>query len=128
MSETKIGSVPTPWPSWLIAAHSSAERAPEEVVQHFLANLTTFVRRFDSEESRAAEDVDFITEKFGYPEEDIKARLECNFGGRFSPIITGLASYCWLHGSLCCTTKKSHTRYLKVITRKIELLRSLYSS
>jgi hypothetical protein len=128
MPETKIGSVPTPWPSWLIAAHPSAERAPVEAVQHFLANLTTYVRRFDSEESRAAEDVDFITEKFGYPEEDIKARLECYFGGRFSPITTGLASYCWLHGSLCRATKKSHTRYLKVIARKIELLRSLYSS
>lgn len=79
MLETKIGSVPTPWPSWLIAAHPSPERAPEEAVQHFLANLTTYVRRFDSEESRAAEGIDFIKEKFGYPEEDIKARPECYF-------------------------------------------------
>lgn len=77
----KIGSVPTPWPSWLIAAHPSPERAPEEAVRRFLADLTAYVRRFDSEENRAAKDIEFIKEKFGYPEEDIKARLEC-LGGR----------------------------------------------
>jgi len=70
-----IGSVPTPWPSWLIAAHPSPERAPEEAVRRFLADLTAYVRQFDSEENRAVKDIDFIKEKFGYPEEDIKAWL-----------------------------------------------------
>ncbi|KAF8628015.1 hypothetical protein AX15_004133 [Amanita polypyramis BW_CC] len=70
-----IGSVPTPWPSWLIAAHPSQERAPLEAVQRFLENLTTYVREFDTAENRAGKDIDFIKEKFGYPEEDIKAWL-----------------------------------------------------
>jgi hypothetical protein len=77
ISGSKIGSVPTPWPSWLIAAHPSPERASEEAVRRFLADLTAYVRRFDSEENRAVKDIDFIKEKFGYPEEDIKARFEC---------------------------------------------------
>ena len=108
MPETKIGSFPTPWPSWLIAAHPSPERAPEEAMRHFLANLTTYVRRFDSEESRAAEDVDFIKEKLGYPEDDIKARPACYFGDQFLPIPTGLAPYCRVYTSLYRGAKKSH--------------------
>ncbi|TFK92669.1 periplasmic binding protein-like II [Polyporus arcularius HHB13444] len=69
-----IGSVPTPWPSWLIAAHPT--RAPADALKPFLATLTTYVRAFDSPESRNSADVDFIKEKFGYPEEDIKAWLK----------------------------------------------------
>ncbi|KAI0719327.1 periplasmic binding protein-like II [Cerioporus squamosus] len=53
-----IGSVPTPWPSWLIAAHPT--RAPPDALKLFLASLTTY----------------FIKEKFAYPEEDIKAWLK----------------------------------------------------
>ncbi|TDL25707.1 periplasmic binding protein-like II [Rickenella mellea] len=68
-----IGSVPTPWPSWLIAAHPSPDRAPPVAVRTFLANLTTYVRAFDSDEKRAKANVEFIREKFGYPESDIKA-------------------------------------------------------
>ncbi|KAM6504332.1 periplasmic binding protein-like II [Amanita muscaria] len=71
-----IGSVPTPWPSWMIVAHQSTERAPVEAVQRFLLNLTRYVRRFDSEENRASSNIPFIKEKFGYPEEDIKAWLK----------------------------------------------------
>jgi len=67
-----IGSVPTPWPSWMIAAHTSPERATPGAVRSFTATLTTFVREFDSHESRAKKNVDFIKEKFGYPETDIK--------------------------------------------------------
>ncbi|KAJ3479529.1 hypothetical protein NLI96_g8998 [Meripilus lineatus] len=69
-----IGSVPTPWPSWLIAAHPT--RAPADALRVFLQKLTTYVRNFDSEEKRAHENVEFIKEKFGYPEEDIKAWLK----------------------------------------------------
>ncbi|KAJ2926816.1 hypothetical protein H1R20_g10285, partial [Candolleomyces eurysporus] len=69
-----IGSVPTPWPSWLIAAHP--ERASAEAVTDILQRLTTSVREFDSEEKRKQDDVDFIKDKFGYPEEDIRAWLE----------------------------------------------------
>ncbi|KAI0681812.1 periplasmic binding protein-like II [Cerioporus squamosus] len=69
-----IGSVPTPWPSWLIAAHPT--RAPPDALKPFLASLTTYVRAFDSPDKRASADVEFIKEKFGYPEEDIKAWLK----------------------------------------------------
>ncbi|RDX57243.1 periplasmic binding protein-like II [Lentinus brumalis] len=69
-----IGSVPTPWPSWLISAHPT--RAPADALKPFLATLTTYVRAFDSPERRNSADVEFIKEKFGYPEEDIKAWLK----------------------------------------------------
>ncbi|GBE87971.1 periplasmic binding protein-like II [Sparassis latifolia] len=69
-----IGSVPTPWPSWLIAAHPT--RAQADFLRTFLSTLTIYVRTFDSQEKRAHEDIEFIKEKFGYPEEDIKAWLK----------------------------------------------------
>ncbi|CAL1716662.1 unnamed protein product [Somion occarium] len=69
-----IGSVPTPWPSWLIAAHPTRARA--DVLSTFLNTLSTYVRTFDSEEKRAKDDVEFIKAKFGYSEEDIKAWLK----------------------------------------------------
>ncbi|KAJ3515487.1 hypothetical protein NLJ89_g1719 [Agrocybe chaxingu] len=69
-----IGSVPTPWPSWLIAAHP--ERARAEAVRAFLDGLTGYVNDFDSEECRVAKNVAFIEDKFGYPKEDIQAWLK----------------------------------------------------
>ncbi|KAF5342451.1 hypothetical protein D9611_001634 [Ephemerocybe angulata] len=69
-----IGSVPTPWPSWLIVG--SPERADPSAVKDILQRLTGFVREFDSEQKREKENVDFIKAKFGYPEEDIKAWLK----------------------------------------------------
>ncbi|EAU85358.2 hypothetical protein CC1G_07052 [Coprinopsis cinerea okayama7 len=69
-----IGSVPTPWPSWLIAAHP--DRASPEATSSFLQRLDKFVHEFDSEERRANDNVEFIKEQFGYPEEDIKAWLK----------------------------------------------------
>ncbi|TFK40169.1 hypothetical protein BDQ12DRAFT_648506 [Crucibulum laeve] len=69
-----IGSVPTPWPSWLIAAHP--ERASHDAVRKFLDTLTTYVGAFDSKEKRASEDVEFIKANFGYPVEDINAWLK----------------------------------------------------
>ena len=59
----------------MIAAHTSADRAPPAAVQSFLTRLTGFVRAFDSKENRASANVDFIKERFGYPEADIKAWL-----------------------------------------------------
>lgn len=67
----QIGSVPTPWPSWMIAASTDPERAPIEALKSFLSKLTTYVRSFDSEEKRAKDDVEFIKDKFGYPEDDV---------------------------------------------------------
>jgi len=67
-----IGSVPTPWPSWLIAAHPSPERAPKEAVRSFLSSLTGYVTKFDSQESRDSTNVPFIQKTWGYPEADIK--------------------------------------------------------
>lgn len=69
----QIGSVPTPWPSWLIAAHPT--RAPTDALRVFLEKLSTYVRSFDSKEKRSHEDVEFIKDKFGYPETDIKVRF-----------------------------------------------------
>ncbi|THG96818.1 hypothetical protein EW026_g5080 [Hermanssonia centrifuga] len=69
-----IGSVPTPWPSWMIAAHPT--RAPADALRPFLEDLSVYVREFDSAEKRATHDVAFIKDKFGYPEEDIKAWLK----------------------------------------------------
>lgn len=66
----KIGSVPTPWPSWLIAA--SPTRASPELLDTFLQTLTRYVVEFGSVDARAGKSVDFIKDKFGYPEEDIK--------------------------------------------------------
>jgi hypothetical protein len=70
-----IGSVPTPWPSWLIAAHPS--RAKPEQLGDFLGSLTRYVRAFDSEESRKNENVGYIRDIWGYPEEDVKVVFDC---------------------------------------------------
>ncbi|GJJ08687.1 hypothetical protein Clacol_002906 [Clathrus columnatus] len=70
-----IGSVPTPWPSWLIAAHPSPDRAPPNSVDSFLKTLSHYVREFDSPERRSQDNINFIKERFQYPEEDIKAWL-----------------------------------------------------
>ncbi|KIP07629.1 hypothetical protein PHLGIDRAFT_411239 [Phlebiopsis gigantea 11061_1 CR5-6] len=69
-----IGSVPTPWPSWMIAAHPT--RAPADGLRVFLEKLSGYVRAFDSQENREKADVEFIKDKFGYPEEDITAWLK----------------------------------------------------
>lgn len=71
-----IGSVPTPWPSWLIAAQPSSSRVPREDVHDFLSGLTTYVRKFDSSANRAVANVEFIEKKFGYPREDIEEWLK----------------------------------------------------
>ncbi|KAF7327648.1 hypothetical protein MKEN_00344200 [Mycena kentingensis (nom. inval.)] len=71
-----IGSVPTPWPSWLIAAHPSPTRAPVAAVGTFMAALSEYVRAFDSAASRAGPNVEVIKAKFGYPEADIEAWLK----------------------------------------------------
>ena len=64
--------MPTPWPSWLIAAHPT--RAPADALRPFLDALSGYVRAFDAPAQRAAADVAFIKEKFGYPEADIEVR------------------------------------------------------
>jgi hypothetical protein len=66
----QIGDVPTPWPSWLIAAHPTRTRASD--VTQFLKSLSGYVWSFSSPEQRAGPSVEFIKEKFGYPEEDVK--------------------------------------------------------
>ncbi|KAF9052477.1 periplasmic binding protein-like II [Hymenopellis radicata] len=68
-----IGSVPTPWPSWLIAAQPKTDA---EELKAFLSKLSTYVAAFDSAESRASRNVEFIKSKFGYPEEDIQAWMK----------------------------------------------------
>lgn len=56
----QIGSVPTPWPSWLIAAHPSAERVAPEALSSFITKLSEHVRAFDSAQSRAGPNVEVI--------------------------------------------------------------------
>ncbi|KIY69088.1 hypothetical protein CYLTODRAFT_373274 [Cylindrobasidium torrendii FP15055 ss-10] len=68
-----IGSVPTPWPSWLVAAQP---KTPAEDIKQFLASLSGYVSAFDLPENRASKDVEFIKSRFGYPEEDIVAWLK----------------------------------------------------
>ena len=80
----QIGSVPTPWPSWLIAAHP--ERTSPEAVTAFLTKLSTFARAFDSEESRVQKNVDFIKENFGYPGEDIEVGAVLWFASLWSEL------------------------------------------
>ena len=72
----KIGSVPTPWPSWLIAAHPS--RVPLKDVGTFLKELTRHVRDFDSEANRVRADIKFIQKNFGYAVEDIEVMNRLN--------------------------------------------------
>ncbi|KAJ7261844.1 periplasmic binding protein-like II [Mycena haematopus] len=69
-----IGSVPTPWPSWLIAAHPT--RASSEALRAFMTSLSGYVRAFNSTSNREGPNVEVIKAKFGYPEEDIKAWLK----------------------------------------------------
>ncbi|KZV64599.1 periplasmic binding protein-like II [Peniophora sp. CONT] len=71
-----IGSVPTPWPSWQIAAHISEERAPRDLLKQFLTKLSDYVRAFDAPEARKEKDVEFIKSTFGYPETDVRAWLD----------------------------------------------------
>ena len=59
----------------MIAASTDPERAPTEALTGFLSKLTTYVRSFDSQEKRAKDDVEFIKDKFGYPEEDVVVRI-----------------------------------------------------
>lgn len=70
-----MGSVPTPWPSWLIAAHPSQDRAPSRELRAFLEALTTYVSSFDAPDNRAGPNVDFIKETFGYHEEDVRVEF-----------------------------------------------------
>lgn len=66
----QIGNILTPWPSWMIAAHPT--RAPPEALHAFLDTLTTYARAFDEPAQRTGADIEFIKDKFGYPEEDVK--------------------------------------------------------
>jgi DNA-binding transcriptional LysR family regulator len=70
-----IGHVPTPWPSWLIAAHPSPTRAAPSDVRAFLDRLSGYVRTFASPAQRAGPSVAFVQQTFGYPEEDVQAWL-----------------------------------------------------
>jgi hypothetical protein len=72
----QIGSIPTPWPSWLIAAHPSQDRAPSHELRNFLQALSKYVVAFDAPENRAGPNVEFIKENFGYGEEDINVELD----------------------------------------------------
>lgn len=66
-----VGSVPTPWPSWHIAAHP--KRAAAVALREFLARLTVRVREFDQPGvAQRRKNVAFIKERFGYHDVDIE--------------------------------------------------------
>lgn len=69
----QIGSVLTPWPSWLIAAHPSTDRVPIGDLNKFLKTLSTYVSLFKLAKNRTST-LEFIKDKFGYQAEDIKVR------------------------------------------------------
>jgi hypothetical protein len=66
----------------MIAASTDPARAPTDALSTFLATLTHYVRAFDSDEKRAKDDVEFIKEKFGYPEEDVVASVTSHYGAK----------------------------------------------
>ncbi|EJD49607.1 hypothetical protein AURDEDRAFT_112456 [Auricularia subglabra TFB-10046 SS5] len=68
-----IGSVLTPWPSWLIAAHPT--RPSAEALRNFTSSLTTYVRKFDQSTNTAAK-VAFIKTRFHQKEDDIAEWLK----------------------------------------------------
>jgi hypothetical protein len=82
----------------VIAAHPSPDRAPKEAVKRFLAELSEYVRVFDSEESRQGNGLEFIKQAFGYPEDDIKVCVHAlafpstpRSSDRFWRVHTGMA-------------------------------------
>ncbi|KAH7106412.1 hypothetical protein BKA62DRAFT_687089 [Auriculariales sp. MPI-PUGE-AT-0066] len=72
-----IGSVPTPWPSWLIAGSTDEARAPAGHLRDFLATLTRHITAFQHEkDTDAAATIAFIREHFeDQKEEDIQMWL-----------------------------------------------------
>ena len=72
-----IGSVPTPWPSWSIAASTATlgSAGARAAVRSFLGALERSVRHFDSAAARAEESVAFVEHAFGYERADVEAWL-----------------------------------------------------
>jgi hypothetical protein len=56
----------------MIAAHVSTDRVSDDDVRAFTAQLTSYVRAFDSPEKKFGDDIAYIKEKFAYKEEDIE--------------------------------------------------------
>lgn len=79
LSEVRfIGSVPTPWHSWVLVAPPSTTSPPSPllpVLQSFLANLTESIHAFNAPAAREGASKELIKGHFGYPEEDVKAWL-----------------------------------------------------
>ncbi|KAF8340517.1 periplasmic binding protein-like II [Cantharellus anzutake] len=71
-----IDSVPTPWPSWMIAAQTKdpSESEPFDfLVSNWLESLTVYINRFTTADT--AIQVKYIKDTFGYKEEDIRSWL-----------------------------------------------------
>jgi hypothetical protein len=60
----------------MIAVRPSSSSLAGDALRAFLASLSAYVREFDTPSKRAGPNVEFIKEKFGYQEEDIKSWLE----------------------------------------------------
>ncbi len=75
-----IGSVPTPWPSWTIAASTNTALAEGDargaVLAEFLSRLQQSIHEFANPETRASGKAkQFIVNHHGYKEEDVESWL-----------------------------------------------------
>lgn len=76
-----IGNVPTPWPSWTIAASTNTALSPSDarskILPQFLEKLQESIRQFTNPETRKRGEVrDFIVNHHGYKVEDVESWLE----------------------------------------------------
>ncbi|PWZ02595.1 hypothetical protein BCV70DRAFT_196836 [Testicularia cyperi] len=71
-----IGNVPTPWPSWTIAA-SNTVTGSSSVLPHFLEKLQDSIRQFANPENRASGSCkSFILSHHDYDPKDVESWLE----------------------------------------------------
>lgn len=76
-----IGSVPTPWPSWTIAASSNtslnSSDARSAKLNEFLEKLQESIKQFANPETRrSGQAKKFLVNHHGYKEEDVESWLE----------------------------------------------------
>jgi hypothetical protein len=77
LSETRfIGSVPTPWSSWMIVASPHLRTSHSVALGSFLSNLSASISEFDNPLARSTTSKEFIIKTFGYEVEDVESWLD----------------------------------------------------
>lgn len=109
-----IGSVPTPWPSWTIAASTSVDDA---LLSTFLTRLHEAIQAFANPDTRASgAAADWIVNHHGYQRADVLAWLDTvRWSGEQTP---NPATSCIHHGqnATTCTVSKD------VLTNTLDVL------